>query len=58
MLPLEGLRVLDLGAVLMAWDFLAKLRPIYAAIVERWLGGPPSGPSPAETSPAKAKGLT
>jgi nitric oxide reductase subunit B len=31
--------VFALGALLMAWDFLVKLRPIYPAFVERWLGG-------------------
>ena len=30
--------VFALGALLMAWDFLVKLRPIYPAFIERWLG--------------------
>lgn len=49
--------VFALGAVLMAWDFLAKLRPIYPAFAERWLAGPPSRPTPVKASPARAKSL-
>ena len=36
---LPGDVVFALGAVLMSWDFLVKLRPIYPRLVERWLGG-------------------
>ncbi|HVO02109.1 MAG TPA: cbb3-type cytochrome c oxidase subunit I [Candidatus Cybelea sp.] len=45
--------VFALGALLMAWDFLVKLRPIYPRFVARWLGGPaiPLAPSTAARNP-------
>jgi nitric oxide reductase subunit B len=35
--------VFALGALLMAWDFLVKLRPIFPRFVERWLPAPRPG---------------
>jgi nitric oxide reductase subunit B len=39
--------VFALGALLMAWDFLIKLGPIYPGFVDRWLGRSRPAPMPA-----------
>ena len=31
--------VFALGALLMAWDFIVKLRPLYPAFIERLISG-------------------
>ncbi len=46
---LPGDVVFAAGALLMAWDFLVKLRPIYPRFVERRLAA--SGPAPAPVAP-------
>ena len=46
--------VFALGALLMAWDFLVKLRPIYPAFVERRLAGAAVAPLAAVPVVAKA----
>ena len=43
---LPGDVVFALGALLMAWDFLVELRPIYPAFMGRLLGRPEALLSP------------
>ncbi len=40
--------VFALGALLMAWDFLVKLRPLFPQAVARLIPGPRAAPLPAE----------
>ena len=44
--------VFALGALLMAWDFLIKLKPLYPRVVDRWLGGPQAPPAAKAKAPA------
>jgi hypothetical protein len=39
--------VFALGALLMAWDFIVKLRPLLPRFVERLIPGPRNVPRPA-----------
>ena len=47
--------VFALGALLMARDFLIKLRPIYPAFIERRLGGSVTPLAPASSVVAKGR---
>ena len=43
---LPGDVVFAVGAVMMAWDFLVKARPLLPSFLVRWLPGPAPLPSP------------
>ncbi len=45
---LPGDVVFAAGALLMAWDFLIKSRPILPRFVAQWIGGASASPHPAE----------
>jgi nitric oxide reductase subunit B len=44
---LPGDVVFALGALLMAWDFVVKLRPLFPRFAARFIPGPPVLPSPS-----------